>query len=154
MSVLTIGKLANQAGVTVDAIRYYERCDLLPASGRSPSGYRLYHEDVVHRVQFIRHAQTVGFSLNEIRELLALRDDPGRSATEVKHLVHEKIADVDARIRSLERIRDDLQGLDKSCPGRGSTESCPILSALEQTEADESALHCTKQRIGGFGGPG
>ena len=140
--------------MSVDAIRYYERCDLLPASGRSPSGYRLYHEDVLRRIQFIRHAQSVGFSLNEIRELLSLRDDPGRSATEVKHLVREKIADVDARIHSLEQIRDDLQGLDRSCPGRGSTESCPILSALEETEADESHLHCAKARIGIFGSTG
>lgn len=154
MSVWTIGRLAKEVGVTVDAIRYYERCDLLPESERSPSGYRLYHEDVLQRIHFIRHAQSVGFSLNEIRELLSLRDDPGRSATEVKHLVREKIADVDARIHSLERIRDELQGLDKSCPGRGSTESCPILSTLEEGEADQSIPHCAKPRTGVFGSTG
>ena len=82
MPSLTIGQVAEQTGVTNDTLRYYERRSLLPAPGRSPAGYRQYGPESVRRVQFIRRAQTLGFTLEEITDLLALRASPECAAVE------------------------------------------------------------------------
>jgi len=105
---MTIGALAERAGVNVQTVRYYERRGLLAAPQRTPSGYRVYSDDTLDRLRFIRRAQELGFTLTEIEELLVLRLDPRTTASVVKARAEAKIADVDRRIHDLERIKHAL----------------------------------------------
>lgn len=133
METLTIGKLAKQMGIGVETLRYYERRGLVEPERRTSSGYRLYDNDARRRLRFIRRAQTLGFSLDEVAELLSLSDRPDESAAEVKQLAREKIDDIETRIRDLERMKTALSKLEKQCPGHaGTTAECPILAALNQ----------------------
>jgi len=144
MEKLTIGKLARQVGLGVEPLRYYERRGLIEPRRRTDAGYRLYHADAEQRLRFIRRAQALGFSLDEVAELLSLSDRPGESAAEVKRLAQTKIEDIDSRIRDLERMKSALAELEVQCPGHaGTTAECPILAALNQsgsgyTEGGES----------------
>ncbi len=133
MDALGIGQLAKQGGVGIDTVRYYERSGLLAPRTRLASGYRRYSEVELARLHFIRRAQALGFTLKEIKELLALsaRRDVGR----VKRSAQRKLLDVKARIGALERVRDGLQTLIAACPGHGRAADCPILMAL--TERDD-----------------
>ncbi len=134
MTYFTISQLAKQAQVNVETVRYYERRGLLPEPSRRPSGYRQYSQDYVAYLQFIRHAQTLGFSLKEIAELLALRVDPTMSCHDVRERAAHKLADVHAKIRALKSIRVALQRLIASCSGEGPTSACPILDVLATSE--------------------
>jgi len=128
---LTIGQVAGAGGVNVETIRYYERRGLFPATGRAHSGYRQYSDDAVTRLRFIRHAQELGFSLGEIRELLALRVRNGGSCRAVAQKTRKKIELVAERIRHLQRMKDTLERLADSCAARRPTEECPILETFE-----------------------
>lgn len=128
-TTLTIGKLATAVGVGVETIRFYEREGLLPEPPRKRSGYRQYPANAVARVQFIRRAKDLGFTLKEIAELLRLRVDPDKSCADVRQLAKAKIADVDAKMADLARIKGALQRLARTCPGKGPTSECPILEA-------------------------
>lgn len=135
MNGLTIGRVARQAHVAIDTVRYYEREGLLEKPARTSSGYRQYPANAVARLRFIRQAQELGFSLREIRELLLLRVGAGRSCAEVKARTEHKISDVDRRIAHLKRMRKALSSLAAACGGRGPTSRCPILDALEAEDA-------------------
>lgn len=130
MNHLTISQLAKQAGVNVETVRYYERRGLLPAPRRGASGYRYYSQDDIAYLRFIRRAQTLGFSLKEIAELLALRVDPETTCEDVRKQAERKMVDVEAKIHTLERIKGALQQLIAACSGQGPTSACPILEAL------------------------
>ena len=133
MENLTIGKLARQANVGVETLRYYERRGLIEPQCRTDSGYRLYDDDARKRLQFIRRAQTLGFSLDEVGELLSLSHRPTASAADVKQLARVKIDDIETRIRDLERMKTALSSLEERCPGHaGTTADCPILAALNE----------------------
>jgi MerR family copper efflux transcriptional regulator len=132
MKPLTIGQVAQKAGVGVETVRFYERQGLLEEPARKESGYRQYPEDVVARLRFIKRAKELGFSLKEIKELLALRVDPATTCREVKKQAQAKIADVEGKIRSLLRMKEALVELTRACRGRGPTSECPILDALEK----------------------
>lgn len=134
MSTLTIGQLANEIGVATETLRYYERRGLVTPSARSDSGYRLYGDEARERLRFIRRAQALGFSLEEVAELLAMSDSPEADAGSVKALTEDRIADIEARIRDLMHLRDGLKTLSEQCPGHGSTADCPILGALSWHE--------------------
>ena len=132
MKALTIGQVARQAGVGVETIRFYERQGLLEEPARKASGYRQYTADVVARLRFIRRAKELGFSLREVRELIALRLDPATTCADVRQRAEGKLADVDAKIRDLRRIRKALVRLAASCRGDGPVGECPILEALDR----------------------
>jgi MerR family transcriptional regulator, copper efflux regulator len=127
---MKIGELAQRADVSIDTVRYYERDGLLTPAGRQASGYRVYGDTELKRIRFIRRAKALGFSLIEIRGLLALSADP--NVAEVKRRAVAKIADVDERIAELQRIRAGLSRLVADCPGQGQAEACPILHALNE----------------------
>jgi MerR family mercuric resistance operon transcriptional regulator len=131
---LTTGRRARASGVTAETIRYYEQRKLLNCPPRTESGYRLYPGDSVRRIRFIRHAQRLGFTLDEIAELLALRADPKRSCADVKRRAERKIADIGSRIAALKRMRRALVAISASCEGAGSRSDCPILDALDRDE--------------------
>jgi MerR family transcriptional regulator, copper efflux regulator len=133
MDALGIGQLAKQGGVGIDTVRYYERNGLLAPRSRLASGYRRYGDIELARLRFIRRAQGLGFTLKEIKQLLALsaQRDVGR----VKRSAQAKLLDVEARIAALVRMRTGLATLIEACPGHGRAADCPILRAL--TEDDE-----------------
>jgi MerR family transcriptional regulator, copper efflux regulator len=132
MEALGIGQLAKRGGVGIDTVRYYERNGLLTPHTRLASGYRRYSELELARLRFIRRAQALGFTLKEIRELLALsaQRDVGR----VKRSAQAKLKDVKSRIAALERVRDGLATLIDACPGHGRAADCPILRTLNDEE--------------------
>lgn len=141
---MTIGQLARQAGVGVQAVRYYERRGLLPAAPRRASGYREFGAAALDRLRFIRRAQELGFTLAEIAELLELRLDPRTTAADVKASAGRKIGEVERKIRDLERIRDALVHLAGKCRGgRGPTGDCPLLDALGPLDPGSGATTCT-----------
>lgn len=133
MSNLSIGQLAECAGVAIDTVRYYERNGLLQPAGRLASGYRRYGEAELKRLRFIRRAKALGFTLEDIRSLLALSAE--RNVAKVKRAAQSKLADIDARIAELERMRGGLRALIAACPGHGRAEACPILNALNDEES-------------------
>src|SRR5438128_2332712 len=130
MKPLTIGQVARRAAIGIETVRFYERQGLIEEPARKESGYRQYPEDVVARLRFIKRAKELGFSLKEIKELLALRVDPETTCGEIKQRAKAKIADVEARIKALQRIKKALLKVTTSCQGRGPTSECPILDAL------------------------
>ena len=131
MASLTIGQLAKRADVGVETVRFYERKALLAEPDRRPSGYRQYDEEVVDRLRFIKRAKELGFTLNEIKELLSLRIDPSTTCADVKNRAEEKIDDIQAKIRTLQKMKKALAKVTKACSGRGGTSECPILEALD-----------------------
>jgi DNA-binding transcriptional MerR regulator len=130
---LSIGQLAKQAGVAIDTVRYYERNDLLAPANRLASGYRRYGVDELKRLRFIRRAKALGFSLDDIRNLLALSGE--RDVARVRLAAQHQLVEIEQRIAELDRIRRGLSTLIDACPGHGRSEACPILNALTQEEA-------------------
>jgi len=130
MEKLTIGQLAKRANVNLETIRYYERRGLIPEPPRSESGYRMYSRDAVVRTEFIKRAQSLGFSLSEISGILALRMEPGTTCGDMQIRVEAKIEDIKQKIADLEQIREALSDLVSKCTGKGPIGECPILEAL------------------------
>jgi len=133
MDSIGIGALAKRAGVGIDTVRYYERAGLLAPRARLASGYRQYGELELARLRFIRRAQALGFTLKEVRQLLALSAQ--RDVARVKRSAQAKLADVEQRIAALEKIRKGLSTLIAACPGHGRATDCPILKALGGEDA-------------------
>lgn len=132
MNPLKSGDLARKSKVNTETLRYYEKEGLLPEPERTESGYRLYADEDVKRVRFIKRAQELGFSLKEIKELLALKLDASQSASEVKRLTEQKIQDIDGKIQNLHAMKTILEDLVDACSGQGSVDHCPILNCLDE----------------------
>jgi MerR family mercuric resistance operon transcriptional regulator len=136
MDGMTRSAVAERAKVHPETVRYYERRGLIPDPPRSGAGYRLYDESYVDRLQFIRRAQELGFTLEEIKGLLELRVDDEAACQDVKARAEAKIEDVEAKLQDLQRIRDALVTLAGACAdGVSPTSACPILDALENEGA-------------------
>lgn len=132
MKGLTIGQLARNAGVNVETVRYYERRGLISRPPRPSSGYRRYSEDTLTRILFVKRAKELGFSLKEILELLSLRVNPDTTCGDVKRRAEVKIADIEEKIRSLQKIKKALTRLVALCKGQGPTGECPIMEVLDK----------------------
>jgi len=132
MRTLTIGQLASTAKVNVQTVRYYERRGLLLDAPRRESGYREYPQDTAVRIEFIKRAQALGFSLAEISELLEMRAGSDATCGDVKKRAEAKVASIEEKIRDLQRMKETLADLISACEGRGSTSECPILDALSR----------------------
>ena len=129
--LLTIGKIARGAGVSIQTIRYYERRGLLRPSDRRDSGYRLYAPDAVDVLRFVKNAQELGFSLDEITKLLRLRVGPGTKCGRVKKQAQARLVAVQAKIAGLRAMECALRRLISTCVRRGTTDYCPILKSIE-----------------------
>ena len=129
---LTIGRLAKQAGVNIDTVRYYERRGLLSPDGYRESGYRLYAPEAAHKLRFIKNAQGLGFTLKEISGLLRLRVKSRARCRDVKRRAQAKLEDVESRIQRLEAMRRVLKELLRTCHSGRTTDHCPILRSLEE----------------------
>lgn len=129
---LSIGQVATAAEVNVQTLRYYERVGLVPPAKRSRAGYRLYTDETVRMVTFVKRAQELGFTLKEIKELLKFRTAGLQKREAVRAAAEAKVADIDARIEDLTAIRAALASLLKTCSCQGTKPACPILEALER----------------------
>lgn len=134
MKPLTIGALAKEAGVNLETVRFYERRGLLPQPPRSQAGYRMYTSDAARRLRFIKRAQELGFSLKEIEELLSLRLSPRATSAQVRTHAKNKIKDIEAKIHTLEAMKQSLSRLISECPGCAPVSECPILDSLAGEE--------------------
>lgn len=139
MTGLTIGKLARKAGVGVETIRFYERKRLLARPRRPERGFRIYPDDAVQRIRFIRQAQDLGFTLREIHDLLSLRPDPYVDCGKVFERASRKLQDVVSKIDRLQTIRRALETVLAACPRHGMVRSCSILEAIEHPPGREKA---------------
>jgi MerR family copper efflux transcriptional regulator len=126
---VSIGAAAHRSGITVKMIRYYESIGLIAPADRTASNYRTYDERDISRLEFVKRARGLGFSLDEIRQLLALWDDSGRASAEVKSLVLAHITELDARIAALKSMRGTLRLLADRCDGNDRPD-CPIIDDL------------------------
>ena len=134
MESLTIGKVARLAEVGVETVRFYEREGLIDEPPRRESGYREYPGETVRRLRFIRRAKDLGFTLREIKELLELQLETGTTCGNVRERAEAKIKDIEARARTLQRMKKALAKLTMACRGKGPVNKCPILEAMEGDE--------------------
>jgi MerR family transcriptional regulator, mercuric resistance operon regulatory protein len=128
---LTIGRLSAASGCKVETIRFYERSKLLPAPPRTEGGHRVYDDDHLRRLTFIRRARELGFTLDEVRALLALADREGGSCAEVRDLTMRHLLDVRAKLADLRRLERALAATVAGCEG-GDVPDCPVLDTLRR----------------------
>ncbi|MGR9013776.1 MAG: MerR family transcriptional regulator [Gammaproteobacteria bacterium] len=131
--IITIGKLAKLADVTVETIRYYQRIGLLDEPEKPNSGYRCYLPDSIARIRFIKRAQQSGFTLKEITELITLNNG---HCDDVRKIAEQKLLRINQQISALLMLRDDLNQLVKGCRVGVSTERCSLIDALANNESD------------------
>ncbi|MEM6992971.1 MAG: Cu(I)-responsive transcriptional regulator [Myxococcota bacterium] len=129
-----IGELARRTGVSAKTIRYYEDSGLLEAPQRGRNGYRLYDEQAVHVLRFVKRARDLGFSVADVSDLLALWSDDSRESAAVKQLATRHLAEVDRKIAELQGLRDTLGELVARCHGDDRPD-CPILDSLGPDDA-------------------
>ena len=134
MEQMTIGQVANRAEVGVETVRYYERQGLIEEPPRKAGGYRQYSTEAVKRIFFIKRAKELGFSLKDIKELLTLRLDPSAKCEDVRRQGLGKIAQIEGKIDTLNRMKNALEKLTAVCSGQEPVSNCPILEALEPSK--------------------
>lgn len=141
---MQIGRVAEQTGLSVDAIRFYEKQRLLERAPRTGGGFRLFHPDDVQRILFIRRAQQLGFSLPEIRELLLLQAEDGRACSHVRDLLRAKVGAVREKIRALGILEKQLAGNLRNCERNLNAEAncrraaCPVLREISRRGSHEN----------------
>lgn len=135
MASLTIGQVAKQANVGIETVRFYERNGLIEEPPRRPSGYREYPPETVERIRFIRKSKELGFTLQEIKELLSLKIKPNASCKDVRERTRAKIATIEDKVKTLNKMKRILKQLTETCEksNPNSLDACPILGALEKS---------------------
>lgn len=141
-----IGQLAKLAGVTPDTVRFYEKQQMMDHENRTEGGFRLYSDNDLQRLKFIRYGRQLGFNLEEIRELLSIRIDPLlHTCQESKAIVQSRLDDVATKIEELQRMQRSLQRLADACCGAShSSVCCSILEAIEQGASPNPEICCQK----------
>ena len=145
MKAVPIGRAAAQLGVSPDTLRYYDRIGLVSPRQRGANGRRYYGERDLEQLRFIRRAQAMDYSLDEIAELLSLRADPKADCAQVQRRAESKLAEVRDKIERLEGIGTALERLIRACPGKGALGACSIMESLiaatRETSAHANADH-------------
>ncbi|MYN25401.1 Cu(I)-responsive transcriptional regulator [Duganella levis] len=126
---MNIGQAATATGVSAKMIRYYESIALIPAGKRTDAGYRIYGDNDLHTLRFVKRARLLGFSLEQIRGLLSLWQNKGRASADVKTIAMGHVAELNQRIAELTEMRDTLQTMASCCHG-DQRPDCPILQSL------------------------
>jgi MerR family copper efflux transcriptional regulator len=137
---MNIGQASHSSGISAKMIRHYESINLIKPSPRTASGYRTYSDNDVHTLRFIKRGRSLGFSLEQIRDLLSLWNDAHRASADVKTIALNHVTDLEKRIAELSDMRDTLKHLAQSCNGDARAE-CPILQGLAES-CDDAAGHC------------
>jgi MerR family copper efflux transcriptional regulator len=138
---MNIGQAASETGITAKMIRYYESISLIGQSRRTDAGYRTYQANDLHALRFIKSARTLGFSLEQIRELLSLWQNADRASADVKAIALDHVSQLNTRIAELTEMRDTLSHLAQSCHGDDKPD-CPILQTLGMPEAAANGSAC------------
>ena len=128
--MLKIGEVVARLGVSADTLRYYEKIRLMPKVQRNGAGIRFYNDGNLSRIRFIKRAQRMGFSLDEISQLLAFREQPQQAKPEIRQLARAKLEDIEIHLQDLQKLRNELQLLVNLCTG--SDDGCPIIEGLEE----------------------
>ncbi len=132
MNSFTVGALADKVGINIETVRYYEKIGLMPKPKRKESRYRFYDENNFARLKFIIRTKELGFTLNEIKELLDLRIESKATCGDIKKIAGHKIEDIEQKIKDLQNIKKVLTKLIHQCVNEElSSEECPILEAIE-----------------------
>jgi len=129
----TIGELARAVEVPTSTLRYYERIGLLRPAGRTTGNYRYYGQDALEQLRFIRSAQAIGFRLEDVQTLMALRDGDTAPCREVQELIQERLADAANRMKDLRRVQRMLQSSLKMCREAEQSGRCEVLETLSTT---------------------
>lgn len=127
---LKIGDLARETGTKVVTVRYYEKIGLLPAPGRSAGNYRTYDAEAFGRLRFIRRCRDLGFTLDQVRELLDLASDVARPCAEVDEITAAHLTEVERKITHLQALARELRRISATCDGGGTVSNCRILDAI------------------------
>lgn len=145
---MKIGNLATASGTPTDTIRYYEREGLLPAAARTDSNYRQYEGTHLEQLLFIRHCRNLDMSLDEIRELLAVRNEPDSDCETANRVLDEHISHVSQRIRELRALERQLKELRARCASAKRADECGILAGLAETAGTSEAVSSAVVRSG------
>jgi MerR family transcriptional regulator, copper efflux regulator len=145
---MNIGQAAHASGVTAKMIRYYEGIGLIAPRARTEAGYRVYGDREVHALRFLKHARRLGFSVDDIRRLLALWDDRSRASADVKSIALGHVKELDQRIADLTAMRDTLVHLAAHCHGDDRPD-CPIIEHLADVEAEPAVETGADAQVGG-----
>jgi DNA-binding transcriptional MerR regulator len=147
-----IGKAANVAGVSVDTIRFYQKIGLIKSAGRTAGGYRLFDGEDIHDLTFVRHAQELGFSLTEVKELLAL-GQKHHVCSEVQSMLRGKLVDVREKINSLSRLEAELAKAFRNCNRElrlkreiKHEDCCPLLTKFDRLKGSNGNKHVSNRR--------
>ncbi len=124
-----IGAVVNELGISADTLRYYEKFGLIPGVARTVSGIRQYSDRDISRLKFIKRAQRMNFSLDEIKKLLGMRENPQLAKDSVRQLTADKLNDIENQLADLTTLRNELQLLLNLC--QGSEEGCPIIEGID-----------------------
>jgi len=150
--VVHIGEAAKLVGTSVDTIRFYQKLGLIKSAGRTAGGYRLFDREQIRDLTFVRHAQELGFSLNEVKELLALRQKH-HVCSEVQSMLKRKLGDVREKITSLSRLETDLATAFRNCNRElrlkreiKHEDCCPLLTKLERVNGSNGNKHVSNRR--------
>ena len=152
---LQIGRLSRETGMSIDTIRFYERQGLLQKALRSEGGFRLFDLNAMRDLKFIRGAQRLGFSLEEVHELLVLRRNHSRGCSHVHDLLHSKLSLIEEKIRELQALGAEIRSAlgkceqDSRCSGRLSEKTCPVLSELDKMRHPRIASQGKRLQMGG-----
>jgi DNA-binding transcriptional MerR regulator len=134
MQLLTVSQLAKATEVRADTVRYYERIGMICEAGRTDSGYRKFDEQAAERIRFIKNAQEMGFSLDEIKELMRLASNDASDCSAISEFARLKVAELEDRMRKMRRFKRELEELVDACSGGSPLGSCKILAKLNSTE--------------------
>ncbi len=138
MKAKKIGEVAKRSGIGIETIRFYEREGLLQEPERRPSGYRQYDESTVKRLEYIRQAKELGFTLAEIRELLELSFTPHEGCDHIRQRAEVKITDIEDKIRSLQKMRRSLHTIVKRCKTKDSPHDCPLIHGAHDAKGNSA----------------
>jgi len=127
---LTIGELARETGVKIVTIRYYEQTGVLPVVARSPGNYRLYDPEHARSLHFIRHCRDLGFSLEQIRQMLRLSSKDSPTCTEICAITAHHLKDIERKASHLKRLAAELRRINSTCDGNSRRTECRVIDAL------------------------
>ena len=136
---LSIGDLAKATGAKVVTIRYYEQIGLLPVPSRTGGNYRVYNQEHMRRLRFIRRCRDLGFTLDQVRDLLRLSSQQNQACGEVDRITAQHLTEIEQKIADLTRLADELRRLSNCCQGQGVIADCRIIEALSPDAAKQAA---------------
>jgi DNA-binding transcriptional MerR regulator len=143
----SIGELSKATGVKVVTIRYYEHVKLMPAPPRTQGNYRVYTREHVYRLQFVRRCRDLGFTLDQLRDLLRLSVQSSRRCSDIDRITENHLKEIEAKIADLRRLAAQLRRIKNGCPGKGRIADCRILAALSPSETEKPARSHRKAHL-------